>query len=79
MFIKPIIDWIFAKRKYNDLLTKTRFVLYVFWRRGKTNNRSGSFMLKPDSFITNKIVKNSMGHFTKNYSCKSPNQTITKG
>ena len=40
MFIKPIIDWILPNRKYNDLLTVSRFVVYFLSRRGKTNNRT---------------------------------------
>lgn len=58
MFIKSIIDWILPNRKYNDLLTVSRFVVYFLSRRGKTNNRTGSFMPEPNIFTNNTNVKN---------------------
>ena len=79
MFIKPIIDWILPNRKYNDLLTVSRFVVYFLSRRGKTNNRTGSFMSEPNIFTNKTNVKKFGGILQKIYSCKSPNQTIIKG
>lgn len=65
MFNIPIIDWILSNRKYNDLLTVSRFVVYFLLRRGKSNNRTGSFMPEPNVFTKNENVKNSGGILQK--------------